>query len=488
MYPFYPLFILIGLALVLGALALEFPYLGVLLAILLSVFGAMYQDPFAGLTYLVVFLVFAPIATSWIEVGLLGGGWILTFLLLPSWSSLAIMPTILAGLHLSRQSAFKFGALSSISIFLLSWSRGIAQAGLMFVPFPSSMYAAKPIPEPWRFPAFVPGADILDATKLGNYYSPLLSTIGDIRLYILIALWCVGAYVIAFLANKWKRSPAYLGVGVVGILPIVIASAVIAQTSPLQLAAALVAGVVVTAAYKYVQPLVSGPGLGIFARFEDLVPSGFPQKYSVLLGSPVCEERNLLVEQFLATKQKTRSFLLTSDIDFGQNAAARFAEKLTVLIANPRATSGQAKNVVAVPTGVQNLTALNIELVKAVKEHAGSGARICVDVLTEVMLTQKLLTTRKWVTDILPRLEGWEFTVLGVFNPSLHSNEDIQGLSDLFRGYVEIYDKDFGGRTRKVITVHKMIDLQYKEAELIVDRELMRQRERKGGLRGRLSR
>ena len=50
-YPYYPLYIVIILALAMGAIGLEFPNIALILAILLSVFGALYQDASVGLTF-----------------------------------------------------------------------------------------------------------------------------------------------------------------------------------------------------------------------------------------------------------------------------------------------------------------------------------------------------------------------------------------------------------------------------------------------------
>lgn len=156
------------------------------------------------------------------------------------------------------------------------------------------------------------------------------------------------------------------------------------------------------------------------------------------------------------------------------------------LLPTHSAATSTDKHLIPIQTGVQNLTGLNIELVKVVKDHANSGARIILDVLSEIVLAHKLLTTRKWITDILPRLENWSFTTLGVFNPSLHTTEDAQGLAELFGGYVEIFEKDYGGRTRKLVAVRKMTNLQYNENELLIDKQQLGRS--KGGLRGRMSR
>jgi KaiC/GvpD/RAD55 family RecA-like ATPase len=489
LFPFYPLSIVIVLSLVLGAAAIELPGLALLISVLLSVLGALYQNPFAGLVFFAVLIIFSSLISGWFDMAMVTASWVLAFFVTPA---LALLPTVLSGYRDSRENALKVGAFTGISIFLLSWAlaplRRSSEAGLMLVPSASS-YVAKPIPQPWHFQAFLPSLDIFSPDKLGNFYAPLGSSVGDYRIYALIVGWAVAGFLIAFLANKWKGYFVILA-SVIGVLPLIVMSLVLAVTPLLQVAIALVGTVVVAFGYKSIQPMVTAPTLPTFKSLSALITTGIPQKYSILLGSPACDERNLVVEQFigLGVDKKTPAFMVTSDPSFAQSAVQKFGDMLTVLVANPRATSAQ-KNIVPLTTGVQNLTSLNIELVKLVKDRAGSGAQIILDVVSDVMLAQKMLMTRKWVSDLLPRFESWGFTVLGVFNPGLHSNEEVQGLIELFNGYVQIQEKDYQGKARKLIAVRKMADLQYNEAELVIEKEQLAPKKGGGsGLRKRFGR
>jgi KaiC/GvpD/RAD55 family RecA-like ATPase len=473
-YPFYPFYLAVILALLLGALALKFVSASLLIALLLFVLGGTYQDLYVGLTFLVVVALIRSLTLEWAELAVIPASWVLAFFISPS---LAIIPTVLAGLHFSRETALKVGALSSLSTFLLAWTRGISQAGLMLISSPTSSHAVKPIQDPWRFDAFVPSLSALNSPVAYGYVTSLVANFADSRTYVLIASWAISGYLIAFLAARWKK-PLYLRASVLGASPVLIVSYVFAGASPLDLGLALAGVAVAAVAYKFVQPAISGPGLDVFTGLDDLV--GMPQKYSILLGSPVCEERNLVITRFLrpGLEPKAPSFLLTTDMDFARTSKARFGERLTVLIANPRAATISIENAIPISAGIQNLTSLNIELVKALKNaskyQATPGGRACLDVLSDVMLTHKLLTTRKWVADLLPRLNDWGFTVLGTFNPALHSNEDTQGLVDLFKGYLQIFEKHLPGKVRRVIVVRKMMDVQFTEAELILDKDVLR--------------
>ncbi len=482
LFPFYPLSVALGLALVLGLVAIELPGLALMLSTLLSVLGATYQNPFIGIIFLVVFILLSTTVLGWFDVVMVTATWVLAFFTVPA---LAIVPTVLVGLHDKRKDAIRVGAISAISLFLLSWARNLGQSGLMFVPSPNN-YVPKPIPDPWQFQAFLPGADIFATDKMSAFYATLVSSIGDFRIYALIVAWAVAGFLIAVLIQKWK---GYLKIAaaVIGVLPIAVLSFIFAQTPPLQIGVALIGTAVVSAAYASIQPLMTAPTFPTFTSLEGLVTTGIPSKYTLLLGSPACDERNLIVQQFIESgaEKKVPSFMVTSDASFAQAAAQKFGDVLTVLAANPRATASE-KNVIPLTTGVQNLTSLNIELVKLVKDRTGTGARIVLDVVSEVMLAQKMLTTRKWISDIVPRFENWGFTVLGVFNPSLHSTEEVQGLIELFNGYVQIYDTDYQGRTRRVIAVRKMSNLQYNQEELVVDKEKLTHKKAPSGLMKRL--
>lgn len=252
LYPFYPLHIAIIIALGLGAVGLEFPYFGLILAILLSVFGAMYQEALVGLTFLVALFIVLALTRGWLDVGSVVATWILAFL--TPVPSLAIAPTIFAGLHENREGALKIGVLSGFSIFLLSWTRNMTQAGLMLVPSASN-YVAKAIPDPWHFTAFIPNVDMFSMTKLTNYYTPLVSSLGDFRIYVLIAAWAIAGYLTAFLASKMKGQ-TYIASPVLGVLPAVIVSFVFAQTPVLEIGAVLVASAVIPLAYRFLRPVI----------------------------------------------------------------------------------------------------------------------------------------------------------------------------------------------------------------------------------------
>jgi len=251
LYPYYPSYIVIILALVIGAVGLELPNVALIVAILLSVLGAMYQDASAGLTFLVVLLITLVLTFRWLDMACVVASWILAFL--TPVPTLAIAPTLFAGLHRSRNDALEVGVASGLSIFLLAWTRGMLRAGLMLVPLPSS-YVARAIPDPWNFTSFIPSADVFTTAHLSDYYAPLVSSLGDFHIYAVVATWATAGFLTALLAARLKGN-AYFASALFGVMPAAIVSFLFAQTPLLGIVAALAVSVAIPPTYKYFEPI-----------------------------------------------------------------------------------------------------------------------------------------------------------------------------------------------------------------------------------------
>ena len=130
----------------------------------------------------------------------------------------------------------------------------MTQAGLMLVPSPSN-YAAKANPDPWRFTAFIPNVDMFSMTRLSDYYAPLALSLGDFRMYVLIATWAIAGYLTALVASK-LRGKSYVASGVIGVLPVVISSFLFVQTPLLEMGAALIASAIIPVGYMFLQPMI----------------------------------------------------------------------------------------------------------------------------------------------------------------------------------------------------------------------------------------
>jgi len=241
LFPFYPAQLTIILALALGLIGLKSPRIGLMLATLLAMFGALYQGALVGLTFLIVLVIVSSLDT-W-DLASIITSWVLAFLTpLPS---LAIIPPVTAGLYERPGDALRLGVLSGVTIFLLSWTRSVSQAGLILVSSTSS-YVAKSVPSIWYFTLFMPNVDTFTLSNLTIYYGSLFTNLNDYRVYLALIPWGLASYITALLSSK---KLGYFVSGLVGVLPTAIIGLTVIRAPALQVVAVLIVAALLPLAY-----------------------------------------------------------------------------------------------------------------------------------------------------------------------------------------------------------------------------------------------
>lgn len=91
--------------------------------------------------------------------------------------------------------------------------------------------------------------------------------------------------------------------------------------------------------------------------------------------------------------------------------------------------------------GVEDLSLLTRVVVSKLEEKHGGYAKgvIVFDVLSDILLLHKLLTTRRWINDVASRLgeKGWVSTVF-LLNTQLHGREEVHGVAELIENVAEV--------------------------------------------------
>ncbi len=101
--------------------------------------------------------------------------------------------------------------------------------------------------------------------------------------------------------------------------------------------------------------------------------------------------------------------------------------------------------------------------------------RICIKIISDVLLQHQAITTRRWLTALLPSLKSRGFTTLAVMNPHMHSPQEVQAILDLFEGEIHIYRKRTTKKSlKRFIRIEKMYDQEYSEDELLLRKERIR--------------
>ncbi len=201
---------------------------------------------------------------------------------------------------------------------------------------------------------------------------------------------------------------------------------------------------------------------------DELTGGGLPQSYSVALSSPSCDQRDLIIQHFLTQGVGDGKFTLclTTDIAKYLDLVKEYPESFRVLLCNPQADElvPHFPNV-SKTKAVENLTELNIILMEIVGSIRATSKerRVCIEILSDVLLHSGVQTCRKWTAEIVPRLKSRGFTVLGVINPSMHKKEEIEAITSVFDGEIEIAEREFDEKPQRFVAVRRLYGLKHSD-------------------------
>ena len=212
-------------------------------------------------------------------------------------------------------------------------------------------------------------------------------------------------------------------------------------------------------------------------ELDELLLGGIPEEYAVALSAPSCNEKDLLVNSFLTAGVKAgeTTFYITAETGEGKALAEEHPSNFFLFVCNPRADAmvQDLPNVFKLK-GVESLSEIDIALTKAfraLKPSASGSKRICVDLVSDVLLQHHALITRKWLSALLPSLKSKGFTFLAVVNPSMHSHEDVEAILGLFDGEIQILERETAKGIEKSLRIRRLGNQKYLKSELILTRE-----------------
>jgi tetratricopeptide (TPR) repeat protein/KaiC/GvpD/RAD55 family RecA-like ATPase len=218
----------------------------------------------------------------------------------------------------------------------------------------------------------------------------------------------------------------------------------------------------------------------ITTGYEDLdalLRGGIPRTYAVILTSPSCDERDLLVKRFLEAGAQNGhpTFHVTARASGIENLAQEFPSDFYLFVCNPQAD----KIVKSLPNvtklkGVENLTNINIALTSAFHKLDATPRtprRICVEIVSDVLLQHHTVQTRKWVNALLPELKSKGFTTLAVMDSEIHPRQEIRAIAGIFEGEIDLHDKETAEGPQKFVTINRMANHEYSDKGTLLRRE-----------------
>jgi tetratricopeptide (TPR) repeat protein/KaiC/GvpD/RAD55 family RecA-like ATPase len=217
-----------------------------------------------------------------------------------------------------------------------------------------------------------------------------------------------------------------------------------------------------------------------YADLDKLLYGGIPSSCAVVLTSPSCDERDLLVKSFLETgaKKGEVTFHVTIDASAAKALAEKFVSNLQLFVCNPEADAivKDQSNTVKLK-GVENLTDISIALTSAIRQldlSLKGPRRICLGLVSDVLLQHHAVETRRWLTALMTKLKSEDFTTLAVVDPKMHPSEELYAILGLFGGEINIYEKETEKGVGKFLKIRKMSNQEYLEDELLLAKESLR--------------
>jgi len=209
-----------------------------------------------------------------------------------------------------------------------------------------------------------------------------------------------------------------------------------------------------------------------YKDLDSLLLGGIPENYAVILTSPSCDEKDLLIERFLeaGSKKSQITFHITIEASRVKTLTEKNQSSFYLFICNPQAD----KVIRSLPNvfklkGVENLTDISIALTKAFRRLDTSTSRprrACMEIVSDVLLQHRAVKTRRWLTDLITELKSKGFTTLAVMNPKMHSPREVHAILGLFDGEINIYEKESKKGLEKFLKIKKMHNQRYLESEL----------------------
>jgi tetratricopeptide (TPR) repeat protein len=230
---------------------------------------------------------------------------------------------------------------------------------------------------------------------------------------------------------------------------------------------------------KPIEPVSTG-----YADLNKLLYGGIPQNYAVVLTSPSCDERDLLVRSFLETGAKNGEVTFHVTIDPGvcdcKTLAEEFPTSFYLFVCNPQADAiiRSMPNVFKI-NGVDNLTNINMALSSTIRKldtPSQGPRRICIEIIPDVLLQHHVVQARRWLAALIPELRSKGFTTLAVIDPQVHPSEELHAILGLFDGEINIREKETEKGLERYLRVKKMSNQEYLENELPLKKEDLQKR------------
>ena len=215
-------------------------------------------------------------------------------------------------------------------------------------------------------------------------------------------------------------------------------------------------------------------------ELDSLLLGGIPQGYAVALTGPPSDERERIIKNYLeaGTGENQVTFYIASEASGLENLLEKPGFYLFLCNPEPRIKVPELPNVSRLRSKT-DLTNLNIALAKTYRSLGQSLAgtkRVCLEILSDVLLDYGAKTTRKWLSELITDLGSKGYTILAILNRGMHPPDQATGVLDLFDGEINLCQMEDPLGCTKSIRVGKLRNQDYIKNSICLTKRALQER------------
>jgi hypothetical protein len=199
-------------------------------------------------------------------------------------------------------------------------------------------------------------------------------------------------------------------------------------------------------------------------ELDSILLGGIPKEYAVVLSGSPSDEREILVRNFLKAGAKEEvTFYIATEATGLEDMLKNPNFFLFLCNPKPKVEVPDIPNVYKLQnkTALTNLGIALTMATRSIDQTSEKPKRICVEILSDVLMSQGPNTTRKWISGLITNLISKGFIMLAVMNPAMHPSDQATAVIDLFDGEISIIQNDDPLDCKKSILVKKLRNQDY---------------------------
>ncbi len=199
-------------------------------------------------------------------------------------------------------------------------------------------------------------------------------------------------------------------------------------------------------------------------EIDTLLFGGIPEGYAVVLTAPPSDERDYLIRNFLeaGVKEEQTSFYVTTEAVGIESLLEKPGFYLFLCNPKPKIDVQDLPNVFKLrsKTDINNL---NMALARESRglQREGTLRRLCIEIVSDVLLRLGPEVARRWLSELIIDLGSKGFTILAVFDSSMHPVDQANAIINLFDGEINLTQTGVPPDCKKSVLIKKLRNQDY---------------------------